>query len=54
MIHPETQTVLDYPNTAGKRAALAHYNWQNLDKVNQVMMSSSVIALAKSIDKVNK
>lgn len=54
MIHPETQKVLDYPNTAGKRAALAHYNWQDLDKVNEVMMAASVLTLAKTIDKDTK
>ena len=54
MIHPETQKVIDYPNTVGKRAAMSHYNWKNIEKVQEVMVASSLISLAKTIDKQTK
>jgi hypothetical protein len=52
MIHPETQKVIDYPNTKGKKIALEHFNWQSLDKVQECMLAAQVIALAKKIDGV--
>jgi len=50
-IHPETQKLLDYPDTAGKKAAMDHYNWMALDKVQEVMAAPRIIELAKTIDK---
>lgn len=50
MIHPETQKLLDYPNTEGKRIAMQYFNWQSLDKVQECYIAAQVIAMAKSID----
>ena len=50
MIHPETQKVVDYPNTKGKSVALDHYKWNSLDKVQEVIVAKKVIELAKKID----
>lgn len=49
-IHPETQKVVDYPDTQGKKIALDHYNWNNLDKVEEVFVARKIIELAKKID----
>lgn len=49
-IHPETQKVIDYPETLGKSIALKHYNWQLLDKTQEVMVASNTVNLAKLID----
>ena len=51
MIHPTTQKLLDYPNTAGKKIAMEHYNWRALDKVQEVMLAPQIIELSKTIDK---
>ena len=51
MIHHETQKLLDYPDTYGKKAALSYYNWDSLDKVEECMVSPQIIEMARLIDK---
>lgn len=49
-IHPETMKVINLPDTVGKRVALKHFDWQSLDKISEVMLASSIISMAKTID----
>jgi hypothetical protein len=51
MIHPETQKLLNYPSTKGKRFAMEEYNWQNLTKVEEARCADEIVRLAKRIDK---
>jgi hypothetical protein len=53
VIHPETQKVLDYPDTKGKRVALLYYDWQRLDKTEEVIAAPNLLRLAKLIDTTN-
>lgn len=49
-IHPETQKVIDYPDTLGKSVALDHFDWQKLDKHEEARVSARIISLAQRID----
>lgn len=51
MIHPKTQEVISYPNTAGKRVAMHWYNWNTLTRVEEVFAADDILRLAKLIDK---
>lgn len=52
-IHPDTQKVLDYPETLGKAVALKYFCWEKLDRTEEAYISSKLLYLAKLIDKEN-
>jgi len=49
-IHPETQRVLDYKDSVGKRVAMKYFNWDVLDRVEEAYHAAGIIVLAKMID----
>ena len=40
----------NYPSTIGKRAAMKHFKWNRLTKVEEMMYADQVLELAKLID----
>ena len=43
-------SVLDYPDTKGKRVAMKHFNWEHLDTMGGYMIAGQLLKLAEAID----
>lgn len=49
-IHIETQKVINYKDSLGKRVALKYFQWNKLDKTQEVIIANKLISLAELID----